>query len=102
MTKGRLILLILIALTVAAFFAFDLGRFFSLDFFKSQRAAIEAFRREHPLVTIDAMGCQHAIAEQIVSPCAGNMSWGSKATRATSKRRLRTSSPWPRRPTSPA
>ena len=50
MTKGRLLLLILIALAFTAFFAFDLGRFFSLDFFKSQQAAIEAFRREAPLL----------------------------------------------------
>ncbi len=51
MTKGRLLVLVLITLAIAAFFAFDLGRFFSLDFFKSQQAAIEGLRRESPLLT---------------------------------------------------
>jgi pyruvate/2-oxoglutarate dehydrogenase complex dihydrolipoamide dehydrogenase (E3) component/uncharacterized membrane protein YdjX (TVP38/TMEM64 family) len=42
--------LVLIALAVVAFFALDLGRFFSLDFFKSQQVAIDAFRRDAPLL----------------------------------------------------
>ncbi|MFZ0789518.1 MAG: ISAs1 family transposase [Chromatiaceae bacterium] len=39
------------------------------------------------LVTIDAMGCQTAIAAQIVSPCAGTACWDSRAIRARCKRR---------------
>jgi hypothetical protein len=65
MTMGRLVLLILIALAVAAFVAFDLGRFFSLDDFKSQQAAIEAFRLEAPLL---AAGVYFAIYVVIRSP----------------------------------
>ena len=34
-----------IAALIAAFFAFDLGRYFSLDYFKSQQAAIDALLR---------------------------------------------------------
>ena len=33
-----------------AYFAFDLGRFASLEYLKSQQAAIEAFRSEQPLL----------------------------------------------------
>jgi pyruvate/2-oxoglutarate dehydrogenase complex dihydrolipoamide dehydrogenase (E3) component/uncharacterized membrane protein YdjX (TVP38/TMEM64 family) len=49
MSRGRLALLVVIAALVAAFFAFDLGRFLSLDYFKSQQAAIEAWVRANPL-----------------------------------------------------
>ena len=48
MTRGRLALLLALAALVAAFFVFDLGRFFSLDWFKAQKAAIDAFYRSHP------------------------------------------------------
>ncbi|HEY7758009.1 MAG TPA: FAD-dependent oxidoreductase [Burkholderiales bacterium] len=48
MTRSRLALLLVLAALVVAFFAFDLGRFFSLEWFKSQQAAIDAFHRSHP------------------------------------------------------
>ena len=47
----RLALFALIAAAVAAFFAFDLHRYFTLDFFKAQQAAIDAYYRAHPLQT---------------------------------------------------
>ena len=43
MNTRKLLLLLTLAVLVGAFFAFDLGRFFSLDYFKSQQAAIEAY-----------------------------------------------------------
>jgi pyruvate/2-oxoglutarate dehydrogenase complex dihydrolipoamide dehydrogenase (E3) component/uncharacterized membrane protein YdjX (TVP38/TMEM64 family) len=48
MTRTRLLLLGLIIFTVTAFFAFDLGRFLTLDFFKTQLATIDAYRNAHP------------------------------------------------------
>ena len=51
MSKGRLIVLIAIAALIAAFFVFDLGRYFTLDFFKAQQAAIDAYFQAHPLQT---------------------------------------------------
>ncbi len=51
MNLRKLLLLLVLALLVGAFFAFDLGRFFSLDYFKSQQAAIEAWRTAHPALT---------------------------------------------------
>jgi len=51
MTKSRLILLIALALAIAAFFALDLGRFFSLEYLKAQQAAIDEVRRAYPLRT---------------------------------------------------
>jgi uncharacterized membrane protein YdjX (TVP38/TMEM64 family) len=40
-----------IALAVTAFFALDLGRYFSLDALKSQQAAIETYRQAAPWLT---------------------------------------------------
>lgn len=51
MTRHKLLLLLLIATAIGAFFAFDLGRFLNIDFFKAQQAAIEAYRQTHPLLT---------------------------------------------------
>ena len=51
MTKGRLIVLIAIAALIAAFFYFDLKSLFSLDYFKAQQAAIDAYFQAHPLQT---------------------------------------------------
>jgi dihydrolipoamide dehydrogenase len=54
MTRTRIALLVVLVVLVAAFFAFDLGRFFSLEWFKSQHAAIDAFYRAHPWQTVAA------------------------------------------------
>ncbi len=48
MTKGKLIVLVVIAALVVAFFVFDLKRYFSLEYFQAQRSAIEAYRDAHP------------------------------------------------------
>ena len=47
----KLLLLAVIAALVAAFFVLDLDRYFSLDSFRSQQAAIDAYHRAHPLRT---------------------------------------------------
>ena len=51
MNPRKLLLLLVIAVLASAFFAIDLGRYFSLDYFKSQQAAIEAYRAAHPGLT---------------------------------------------------
>jgi uncharacterized membrane protein YdjX (TVP38/TMEM64 family) len=51
MSRARLIVLLLLAALVAAYFVFDLGRYFSLDYFKTQQAAIDAWYGEHPWQT---------------------------------------------------
>jgi pyruvate/2-oxoglutarate dehydrogenase complex dihydrolipoamide dehydrogenase (E3) component/uncharacterized membrane protein YdjX (TVP38/TMEM64 family) len=51
MNKTRLIVALAIVAAVAAFFVFDLGRFLTLDYLKSQQAAIDAQFRAHPLAT---------------------------------------------------
>ena len=49
MKAGRLVVLAVIAALVAAYFAFDLGRYLSLDFFKAQQAAIDAYFQADPI-----------------------------------------------------
>jgi pyruvate/2-oxoglutarate dehydrogenase complex dihydrolipoamide dehydrogenase (E3) component/uncharacterized membrane protein YdjX (TVP38/TMEM64 family) len=51
MNKSRLIVALVIVAAVVAFFAFDLGRFLTLDYLKSQQAAIDAQFRAHPFAT---------------------------------------------------
>ena len=49
MKKSKLLVFIVIAAAIAAFFVFDLKQYFSLDYFKSQRAAIDAYVAGSPL-----------------------------------------------------
>ncbi|MCC7485469.1 MAG: FAD-dependent oxidoreductase [Burkholderiales bacterium] len=51
MTRGRILLLAAMAVLVAAFFALDLQRYVSPEYFRSQQAAIDAYYRAHPLRT---------------------------------------------------
>ncbi|MDH3316566.1 MAG: FAD-dependent oxidoreductase [Gammaproteobacteria bacterium] len=48
MKPSRLLLLVIIAAFVVGFFAFDLGEYFSLDYFKSKQAEIDVFYRANP------------------------------------------------------
>jgi pyruvate/2-oxoglutarate dehydrogenase complex dihydrolipoamide dehydrogenase (E3) component/uncharacterized membrane protein YdjX (TVP38/TMEM64 family) len=50
MNKSRLFVVLLIGVLIAAFFAFGLDRYFTVEFFKSQQAAIDAYVRAHPLL----------------------------------------------------
>jgi pyruvate/2-oxoglutarate dehydrogenase complex dihydrolipoamide dehydrogenase (E3) component/uncharacterized membrane protein YdjX (TVP38/TMEM64 family) len=50
-SKSRLVLVIVIAVLIVAFFAFDLQRYFSLDYFKQQQAAIDAHFDAEPFLT---------------------------------------------------
>ena len=49
MSRSKLLVLAAIALLVAAFFAFDLKQYVSLEYFQSQRTAIESYARANPV-----------------------------------------------------
>ena len=51
MNKSKLLVIAVIAAAIVAFFVFDLKQYFTLDYFQSQRAAIEAQVQAHPLRT---------------------------------------------------
>jgi uncharacterized membrane protein YdjX (TVP38/TMEM64 family) len=49
MKTRRLLLLLLAAAAIAAFFAFDLGRYLSLDVLKARQQALQAYAASYPL-----------------------------------------------------
>lgn len=48
MTLGKSLVLIIILLAAGSFFVFDLGHYFTLDFFKSEQAKIDLYYEENP------------------------------------------------------
>ena len=51
MQRRKLLLIAVVAVLIGAFFAFDLGHYFTLGYFKSQQAAIAAYYAAQPLRT---------------------------------------------------
>ena len=51
MNRNRIVILLLLAIVIAGFFVLDLGQYFSLQFMKSQQAALESYRQQQPLQT---------------------------------------------------
>lgn len=51
MKTGRILLVLVVATLITAFFLFDLGHYLTLEFFGSQRDAIEAYHDAHPWQT---------------------------------------------------
>ncbi len=54
MNKGKLLAVIGLAALIAAFFIFDLGKYFGLDYIKSQQAAVQAYYTANPVQAIGA------------------------------------------------
>ena len=70
MTKGKLLLIVLIAALIAAFIVFDLGQYFSLSYLKSQQAAIEELYRANPLQTVAAFFLIYVVVTGLSLPGA--------------------------------
>jgi uncharacterized membrane protein YdjX (TVP38/TMEM64 family) len=70
MTKGRWALLGAVAALIVAFFAFDLGRFLSLDALRESKAAIDAYRDAHPLLASAAFFLTYVAAAALSVPGA--------------------------------
>jgi uncharacterized membrane protein YdjX (TVP38/TMEM64 family) len=63
MSKSRWALLAVIAALIAAIFAFDLGRYLSLERLQASKAAIDAYRDVHPVLASAAfLGIYVAVA----------------------------------------
>jgi len=54
MKGSRILILVAIVAAIAAFFVFDLGRYLSLDFLKSQQAAVSSYAAQSPLAAAAA------------------------------------------------
>ena len=79
MTKTRVALLLAMAAAVAAFFAFDLGRFLTLEFFTSQQAAIRTYVAEHPVAASIAYFGIYVTVTGLSLPGAAIMTLGGGA-----------------------
>ena len=87
MNKNKLILLVAVAAVVTAFFAFDLGRYFTLDFFKSQQAAIDAYVSARPVqsgllffliyVAVTGLSLPGALIMTLVAGAVFGLLWGT-------------------------
>jgi pyruvate/2-oxoglutarate dehydrogenase complex dihydrolipoamide dehydrogenase (E3) component/uncharacterized membrane protein YdjX (TVP38/TMEM64 family) len=69
----RLALLAVIAALVAAFFVFDLHRYFSLEYFRTQQAAIETYYRSNPLQVAAAYFLVYVVVTGLSLPGAAVM-----------------------------
>ncbi|MCS7100360.1 MAG: FAD-dependent oxidoreductase, partial [Burkholderiaceae bacterium] len=70
MTAKRLLLLLIVAATVAAFFTLDLGRYLSPESFRAHRAAIDAFHAAHPVLTVAAYAALYVAVAALSLPVA--------------------------------
>src|SRR5262245_36470367 len=87
MSKGKLAVLAVIAALVAAFFVFDLKQYFSIEYFQSQRAAIEAYFDAHPVetgvifflvyVTVTGLSLPGAAILTLVAGAIFGLLWGT-------------------------
>jgi len=87
MNKGRLLVVVLIAAGIIAFFAFDLKQYFTLDYFQAQRAAIDAEVQARPLrsallffgayVAVTALSLPGAAVMTLVAGAVFGLLWGT-------------------------
>ena len=91
MNKGRLLVLLLIAALIAAFFAFDLHRHLTLDTFRSQQAAIDTYVRAHPLTSAAVYFAIYVLVTGLSLPGAA-VSPMTKSTAANARARRMASS----------
>ena len=87
MNRKKLALFGVIIALVAAYYFFGLGQYFSLDFFKSQQAAIESYRAQQPLlaatiffvvyVAVTALSFPGAALLTLVGGAVFGLHWGT-------------------------
>ncbi len=87
MTKARVLVLAAIAALIAAYFIFDLGRYFSLEYFKSQQAAVTVYFDAHPwqtagifftiYVTVTGLSLPGAALMTLVGGAIFGLLWGT-------------------------
>jgi len=68
--KNKKVLIAVLVALVAAFFIFDLGRFLSLDYLKSQQAALDSLYASKPFMVIASFFAVYVIATSLSLPGA--------------------------------
>ena len=66
----RLVIGLLIATTIVAFFVLDLGRYLSLDFLHAQHGVLQAWRNEQPLIAAASFFTIYVLATALSVPGA--------------------------------
>ncbi len=79
MNPRKLLLILALAVLVGVFSALDLGRFFSLDYVKSQQAAIDAWRLAQPALTTGIFFAAYVAVTGLSLPGAVIMTLGAGA-----------------------
>jgi len=85
--KSKLLLALLLIAAIAAFFIFDLKQYFTLDYFQTQRAAIDAEVQSHPLrsallffavyVAVTGLSLPGAAIMTLVAGAVFGLLWGT-------------------------
>ena len=73
MTRGRFALVVAIVALIAAFFVFDLDRFFTFEFFKNRQLEIESYTRAYPLRVAAAYFAVYVLVTGLSLPGAAVM-----------------------------
>ena len=71
--SSRLLFALAILALIGAYFAFDLGRFFSLDYIKAQQSAIEAWRAANPQLAVGVFAAIYIAVTALSLPGAAVM-----------------------------
>jgi pyruvate/2-oxoglutarate dehydrogenase complex dihydrolipoamide dehydrogenase (E3) component/uncharacterized membrane protein YdjX (TVP38/TMEM64 family) len=73
MNKSKLIVAVAVIAAIAAFFIFDLGRYFNLEYFKSQQEAITTYYRANPFLTAGIFFAIYVVVTALSFPGAAVM-----------------------------
>lgn len=87
MTRTRIIIALIVLALIADFFIFDLGHYFSLDYFKAQQANIMAYYDAHPwrtvlmyfavYVTVTGLSLPGAVIMTLIGGAIFGLLWGT-------------------------
>ncbi len=87
MTSSKMILIGIIALAIGSYFAFDLGQYANVEYFKAQQSAIENYYSSHPLttalvfflayVTVTGLSLPGAALMTLVAGAVFGLAWGT-------------------------
>ena len=73
MSKGKLLLLAALAALVACYFVFDLGAYFTLDYFKARQADVAQYYTAHPARTVALFAAIYVAVTALSLPGAALM-----------------------------
>jgi uncharacterized membrane protein YdjX (TVP38/TMEM64 family) len=73
MKSGKIILIIILAVLITAFFLFDFGQYFNLEFLKTKQAEIDAFYMANPITAALSFFSIYVFLTGLSLPAAGIM-----------------------------